>query len=391
MRFEDLIVMHTISKYPGSASANRINALAHSLKELGYKVIILCKYNSDSKELKTGDSYYYNGIEFRPYKDKKKITNKLINRFLFLSVLKENFDSEELKRVKCIYFTHKNYTLLTMLSLKKNKIKSVVDVTEFHEPFQFKYKIFDIKYLIHLFNIKLVIPNSQNIISITTYLKNIYDNKSKNTIVVPPQIIINDYKAHNDLEYNPVKFMYAGTITNKDYIGEILEGLCLLSEKDKHKVKFEIVGGSEEDFKKEFSNWFKYMNELKNVLTITNRIPKKELEKKLSNVHYTILLRPRRRYSEAGFPSKVPESLAAGVPVILNETSDLKDYIKDGVNGFIIKDFSALEVSEAIKSALSLNRTQYKNLSTNAYLTAKNNFDYTANLGELAKFLKNLK
>ncbi len=42
----------------------------------------------------------------------------------------------------------------------------------------------------------------------------------------------------------------------------------------------------------------------------------------------------------AGFPTKFVESLGAGCPVITNYTSDLDLYLKNGFNGFVVKDLN---------------------------------------------------
>jgi glycosyltransferase involved in cell wall biosynthesis len=38
----------------------------------------------------------------------------------------------------------------------------------------------------------------------------------------------------------------------------------------------------------------------------------------------------------AGFPTKFTESISCGTPVITNKTSDIEDYLIDGMNGFFL-------------------------------------------------------
>ncbi len=71
-------------------------------------------------------------------------------------------------------------------------------------------------------------------------------------------------------------------------------------------------------------------------------------EKTLSAVHsadFSVVLRdPADRRSNLGFPSKVPESLLLGTPILGNLFSDLSEHLEDGIN--------ALVVSEPTKQAL---------------------------------------
>ena len=60
------------------------------------------------------------------------------------------------------------------------------------------------------------------------------------------------------------------------------------------------------------------------------RIPYAEVKGKVADADFTVRLRPNKRYANAGFPTKVGESMACGTPVIANITSDLGKYIIDG-------------------------------------------------------------
>ena len=59
--------------------------------------------------------------------------------------------------------------------------------------------------------------------------------------------------------------------------------------------------------------------------------------------------------SNAGFPSKVSESLSLFVPVITNDTGDLKKYIINGKNGFIIDIFNSDVATEQLNKIINLN------------------------------------
>jgi len=60
-----------------------------------------------------------------------------------------------------------------------------------------------------------------------------------------------------------------------------------------------------------------------------------EVLKLLANADFSVLIRPNAGYAASGFPSKVPESLAAGCPVLCNLTTDLAEYLVDGENALV--------------------------------------------------------
>ena len=65
----------------------------------------------------------------------------------------------------------------------------------------------------------------------------------------------------------------------------------------------------------------------------------------------------------AGFPTKVSESISLGIPVITNNTSDLKKYICNGVNGYMIEN------EEDIRKLAQdiLEKTKYPKVDSNLF------------------------
>ena len=65
-------------------------------------------------------------------------------------------------------------------------------------------------------------------------------------------------------------------------------------------------------------------------------LPSDEARRIITSSHFSVLQRGKQRYARAGFPSKVPESLLLGTPVMANITSDLADFLIEGSNARII-------------------------------------------------------
>ena len=86
-------------------------------------------------------------------------------------------------------------------------------------------------------------------------------------------------------------------------------------------------------------------------------------------------MRRPERYAQAGFPTKIAESLALGTPVIINITSNLGDYIHDGVEGLICSDHSVGVLIVALKKALILSRDKKIQMRNRARKQAELSFD----------------
>jgi len=55
------------------------------------------------------------------------------------------------------------------------------------------------------------------------------------------------------------------------------------------------------------------------------------------------------------FANVVTEALAMGVPVVCSSMTGAKDFVEDGVNGFVLKGFSPVEIAEKISEAMDRN------------------------------------
>ena len=95
------------------------------------------------------------------------------------------------------------------------------------------------------------------------------------------------------------------------------------------------------------------------------------------------------RYAKAGFPTKVVESLMSSTPVILNMTSDLGMYLKDGYDCIEVEHEDPESIVRALRRALALTPEQKDQMKKNARKTAEENFDYRLYIEEFGKFIKN--
>ncbi|AOW17248.1 hypothetical protein LPB03_07115 [Polaribacter vadi] len=388
---KNLIVIYTFSSFPsGDANANRIYAMALSFKSAGYKVIVLTNTLEKKEDLnKQTGKYVFKGITYKSYfKPNLKRLERIGNRYNIKKILKTTLTREEREKIYLICSSYKNYSFFLHHYLKNNKIPALVDATEWHNSFQFKHGKYDIKYIMHNLTNKYLIAKAKNIICISTYLETYYKLKGCNTINLPPQIVIKDYAAHNLIKTPPLTFFYAGSILPNDPIGNALAGFAALSVQEKKKIKVIVAGCTIETLQQRISNGREITESLGDSLSVIGRISKTEVQHYLAKINFIFLLRPVIRYSKAGFPSKVPEALASGVPVILNLTSDLENYIIDGENGLLVADNSANAFYETIKKAIALSDEKLQEMSNSAFDSALKRFDYNNYNKVIKEFLE---
>jgi glycosyltransferase involved in cell wall biosynthesis len=118
------------------------------------------------------------------------------------------------------------------------------------------------------------------------------------------------------------------------------------------------------------------------------RVPHESVPQYLAAADFSVLLRRPERYAMAGFPTKVVESLATGTPVIVNHTSDLSEYIRDGKEGIVVDGYSAEGLAAALERAASLGQSDRSRMRLAAQRRALVSFDYTQYVDAIREFIR---
>ena len=71
-------------------------------------------------------------------------------------------------------------------------------------------------------------------------------------------------------------------------------------------------------------------------ITFFGRLSHKESLEYVKRADYSLIIRDDNRLTKAGFPTKFTESISCGTAVISTDNSDLKKYIVNGNNGYIV-------------------------------------------------------
>lgn len=389
---KDIVLIYTFSPFPfGEATSNRIIALAQCIQMAGYKVIVLGNGGEREEDYEpTRDTFTYRGIEYRSYGlTGAGRTARILNRNSISKIIEKHIAPNEKKRIRLLYATYRNYGLWLHFVLRYIlDIPAVVDVTEWYSSNQFYGGKLNPLYWGHNLRITKLIPRAKNIICMTRYLDGYYREQGCNTVLVPPQVVMEDYLPHKKTPLPPLRLFYAGYYAkNKDYLDVMLDGLMSLANSERSEITCTLLGLNRSAFMEKVPRAQYYIDGLQESLHIVGKVSKQEVDERLSEAHFLILMRPDSRYSRAGFPSKVPEAMAAGVPVITNMTSDLELYIKDGVNGFVVDEFSAAAFADAIRKALGIRDEDFQHMSEEALSTATQKFDRHVHVKKMKKFL----
>jgi glycosyltransferase involved in cell wall biosynthesis len=234
-------------------------------------------------------------------------------------------------------------------------------------------------------------PKVRNIIAISRYLQRYFESKGCNVLYLPAILdvlgVTPDLEPRSDC--SPLRLAYTGTPGKKDLLDPMLEAILRLDPEGK-RIRFTLAGPSLGYLLDLPALKKRGMRQLPACLVAPGYVTHQEAIAIVREADFSVLLRPRQRYAMAGFPSKVPESLAVGTPIICNLTSDLGDFLVDGVNALICDAPTVDACCLALGRALSQVPPERAAMRAMARKLAETAFDYRLFAGPMREFMQRL-
>ena len=201
--------------------------------------------------------------------------------------------------------------------------------------------------------------------------------KNAKCVYIPPLTDLSEEKWQktNIEEDDILRIVYAGSPgRDKDKLNIILDSLqhCNLTN-----IKFNIIGITEKQYLSIYPGDAELLNKLKDVICFMGRMSHLDVIDELKKSDFSLFYREISGVTTAGFPTKFTESISCGVPVITNRTSDLAEYLEDGVNGYWIDD-----IQNDLKRILDKDISELKSIKKNI---KRETFDYHNYIDEMKK------
>lgn len=316
-----------------NAAAHRVIGVGKVLRELGHQVFFLNK----NDEVKTSNDFRHVQYEgFDCYEIPNQVSKYELVRSLFDSndvvkliekiggidlVIAYNYPAFALSRIYRYCFQH--------------GIRCIADVADWHgvKGRSFVYKI--VKGVECEYRMRCVHKKMDGLIVISDYLEKYY-NKQKRMINIPPLVDNKDKKWNGNAskEANKLVFVYAGSPSSEKERLDILVNV-MINLSRRYAVKFIVLGITAEQYIKIYDQNLNEI-ELNDCVCFKGRVSHQEVIDTIKAAHYSILIRDNNRVTRAGFPTKFVESISAGTPVICNDNSNVKNYITENTNGYLV-------------------------------------------------------
>ena len=375
------------SAYPGdNPYATRIHGICQALQKTGVSTDVLTDYsNLDIGSFEYQGSSVHVGAK-HCYKD-RTVVDKIL-----ASVRMYNNLRKILKR------THYDCVIVSSMYIRIKKIMKIIkdfhlpiilESCEWFEAYNWRKgeKSFLYKQYVKAWNESSV--KVDGVIAISRLLENHYREFVPNVIRIPT--IMKVQEKYNNLSENaPVKLIFTGSIEwGKDRLVEVINAIDLIRE-EKRKIELHIYGPTKESVVSQLGSE-SILNRNKDRIFIHGRISHEDVVERCKESDFGVILRPNRRQSNAGFPTKLAEYMSAGASVIANDTGDIGLYIQNGMNGFLLPvDYTVDRLKEILTDIIDMGHESVIQMKKNAYETACKSFNYISYSDVLRSFIENV-
>ena len=372
----------------GDAAAARVWGIAKALRETGYEVIMA---GGEEHGPKNGSaSYSYDGFSCWPQGHLKRPRNPFKRLLPFVAAGHRTLRwLAGQPRVAAIIAYDPGSPMLLRLGryARANRIPLILDLTEWHDGRHLPGGWLGARSVDNELRMRYLHPQAGHVIAVSSYLAGFYRGKGCQVLRVPPLVDLDHpkWQAAPAAAAGPLRLVYAGNPGKKDLLGSMIQGLDLLGSR-RQEVQLHLVGVAPEQVAALPGCDRAALARLASTLVYRARVSQSCVPQILSSCDYSVLLRPHRRYAEAGFPTKLVESLSAGLPIITNATSDILEYVRDGEEGAIVPGDTPAAFAQTVHRVLTLPAAYRQSMREKAKQRARLSFDYRRYASEIGNF-----
>lgn len=382
-----LIYLGRFGLWSESAASARVLGVAKALREAGFDVVIVgLEFRAHDRAQTTPANQWHHG--FRYVTGGAQPANNVLSRtvqairgdLLGLTVVKQ---LGALQLNECSAFVAYNppaYLLWRIQLLARQKgVPVVADCSEWYDPTHLLLGRLGPYRWDSEARMRVLQPRCQGMIAISSFLERHYSTFGLRVIRIPPLVDVHEPKWRGGIpgrrDDGLLRLGFAGMPGRKDLIANAIRSLPLLGSQAA-AVRLRFIGPTSSVISACLGRDHALLREHAASIEVLGRVPHAQALEQIAECDFTVMLRPDARFAHAGFPTKLVESLALGVPMIGNLTSDIAMYVRDGYEGVILPDCSPEAFRTGVLRALSLRSAERASMRVSARQRAADAFDF---------------
>ncbi|MEM9221679.1 MAG: glycosyltransferase [Pseudomonadota bacterium] len=272
---------------------------------------------------------------------------------------------------------------------RRVRIPVIFDAVEWYDPPRRSSFLTDPYYWNIELAMRVLAPRCGNAIAISKRLERHFRAAGCRTLRVPPTLDVTSLSPRDapGEAGAPLTLTFTGTPGRKERLGPLLAALTHLREP---RLQLKIAGVDERALLELPDVKDHGITTLPPGVAALGRVTHDDALALTRSADCSVLLRPSARFSEAGFPTKAVESLAAGTPIFGNLTSDLADHLSDGESAVLVAEPSVDAVIVALRRLINLSRETLGRMRQAARAEALRAFDYRRHATAFDAFVSDL-
>jgi len=363
-----LIIVENNPFFVSSAASNRLISLILGLKKFDVSIhLIITNGFQNFKEFNDlglkGQNEIYS-YQYTTFLINNNIWARRLNAFLIKPILnnffKKNTLSNILKYNPDIIWSSMDLSSLNIIldeRLKNGSFKFVIEMSEFLDVHniqnaQFIHRLGGNKRQ-KLFN-ELILPHLNGLMLMTLTLYSEFKILSKPKLLHLPMTVDLDRFKDSCLNLEGFESPYiafVGVMDNiKDGVNILIQSFNIIQEKYP-KLSLYLIGGWNYDTPSHLE-LIRSLN-LENKVKWLGEFSREKIPAILQNATILVLPRPDSKQAQGGFPTKLGEYLASGVPVCVTRVGEIPNYLTDNETVFFAEPGSVESFADAMNRCLS--------------------------------------
>ena len=363
-------------KFPhGDATANRMQYIAQMITDMGMEAALISVGDNRADErdnAKNGynhEGLFYTNVKRRPgnpydFMLRAVRAGKILNE--------QGIKDDDIVFISSVW-PHYTWILRKTLQAKPHIL---FDVTEWFQPFQFRFGRFDFWYRSYNHYFTHTAMSGEKIIVISRELENHYRKRGKPVFCLPFVLDPYKYPFAERRDHSKTRFIYPGNPGKKDSMRVMLKALELLTPEERKAIEFHITGVSRETIAAVLGREKELLHAVDDIVRFHGWLEYAELYELYNRMDFFLLAKEDNPVSRSNFPSKVPELMSCGVIPVMNTIGDIGAYLTDGDDCLLFSECTPESCVKGIREALLLEPQKIADMSRAARSCAAEKFNY---------------
>lgn len=328
----------------GAASSRRVRGVARAIAATGRPVTVVSSFDGPPERRELEGNPHVHHLSTGDLSTRKRALK--VWRLLVTggrSTRRWIESQQTLPEAVVVYGGSLPYHLAFRRWTRRRGISLIHDIVEWYDPRHLPAGRFGPFSASSMLEHRFFHRRADGVIAISTGLQNYYSNQGLPTVLVPACTDMRErtkLMRRRDKCPTSVRLLYFGNPGQKDDLRTIVEAAGQVAG-----IELAVAGPSAHEVQD-----LAHRSSAGKIVAL-GRLTSDDIKWELQRSDFTVFLRSTIRSNELGFPTKLAESFENGIPVIANLTSDVGDYLQDGVSGVVVAGPTKPDLVAALRKA----------------------------------------